>query len=196
MKIGIYAGAFDPIHAGHIAFAKAALEQEGLERIVFVPEKEPYRKQPLAAWTHRQAMLETALEHTAQLEHDTEFAKKLTAQHTLLDMLQVMQAHYNVQTEVWFLAGSDVLEHLHDWHDIADSGQYGGFLISLRAEHTENWVQQQLERSNYKINIKLVPNSLPTASSTLARNQLQQANSEELISPVVRAYIQHHQLYL
>jgi nicotinate-nucleotide adenylyltransferase len=46
MNIGIYAGTFDPVHDGHIAFAKAAISKANLDKVVIVAEKEPYRKKP------------------------------------------------------------------------------------------------------------------------------------------------------
>ncbi len=37
MKIGLFGGTFDPIHRGHMALARAALERCHLNRIYFVP---------------------------------------------------------------------------------------------------------------------------------------------------------------
>jgi nicotinate-nucleotide adenylyltransferase len=37
MRIGIFGGSFDPVHHGHLILARAALEELGLERILFLP---------------------------------------------------------------------------------------------------------------------------------------------------------------
>ena len=50
MKIGIYAGTFDPIHLGHINFAISAVRTTDLDKVVIVAEKNPYRKKPFASW--------------------------------------------------------------------------------------------------------------------------------------------------
>jgi nicotinate-nucleotide adenylyltransferase len=62
MKIGLFGGTFDPVHKGHLALARAALERCGLHRIYFVPANIPPHKQrqPLSPFAHRFAMLALA----------------------------------------------------------------------------------------------------------------------------------------
>lgn len=37
MRTGIFGGSFDPVHHGHLILARAALEELGLDRILFIP---------------------------------------------------------------------------------------------------------------------------------------------------------------
>jgi nicotinate-nucleotide adenylyltransferase len=62
MKIGLFGGTFDPIHRGHMALARAALERCHLNRIYFVPASVPPHKQQqaLSPFAHRYAMLALA----------------------------------------------------------------------------------------------------------------------------------------
>ena len=62
MNIGLFGGTFDPVHRGHLALARAALEQCKLHRIHFVPANIPPHKQrqPLTPFVHRFAMLALA----------------------------------------------------------------------------------------------------------------------------------------
>jgi nicotinate-nucleotide adenylyltransferase len=59
MNIGLFGGTFDPVHRGHLALARAALEKYKLNRIHFVPASIPPHKQqqPLSPFLHRFAML-------------------------------------------------------------------------------------------------------------------------------------------
>ncbi|PYJ39488.1 MAG: nicotinic acid mononucleotide adenylyltransferase, partial [Verrucomicrobia bacterium] len=50
MKIGIYGGAFDPVHHGHLILAREARETFGLEKIIFVPAAvSPLKQSPAAS---------------------------------------------------------------------------------------------------------------------------------------------------
>ncbi|MCA9332160.1 adenylyltransferase/cytidyltransferase family protein, partial [Candidatus Saccharibacteria bacterium] len=48
-KVGIYAGSFDPIHKGHIALAEQAIQQCGQDKVFFMVEPRPRRKQGVKA---------------------------------------------------------------------------------------------------------------------------------------------------
>ena len=37
MRIGLYGGAFNPVHNGHMAVARAALQAAELDKLIFIP---------------------------------------------------------------------------------------------------------------------------------------------------------------
>ena len=41
VRTGILGGTFDPVHVGHLALARAALEELHLEHVLFVPNADP-----------------------------------------------------------------------------------------------------------------------------------------------------------
>jgi nicotinate-nucleotide adenylyltransferase len=49
MRLGLLGGTFDPIHAGHLAAARAAMDCAGLDRVLFVPASQPPHRGPAAA---------------------------------------------------------------------------------------------------------------------------------------------------
>lgn len=109
-RIGIYAGVFDPVHAGHIAFALQAIEEAGLDKVYFLPERRPRHKQGVEHFGHRVAMLKRASKPHAKLGvlelEDVSFSIERT-----LPRLQKRLG----QSQLVFLFGSDVIEQLPSW---------------------------------------------------------------------------------
>lgn len=198
MKIGIFAGTFDPVHSGHVAFAQSAIDRAGLDKVVMVAEKLPYRKHPHTSWDHRQAMIERATEGLEQVDHDYQFAAELAHQHTMQDMLLKAKQHFGGEHEFWFLAGSDLFEHLHLWRSVLNDHQYGGFVVTLRDDHTKEWLDQkvaQLSQQGFICHYQLVDNANPHISSSKIREAIIRHQSLNDLPAAVLAYIQSHGLY-
>jgi nicotinate-nucleotide adenylyltransferase len=197
MKVGIFSGTFDPIHSGHVEFARAAIKVGQLDEIIMVAEKVPYRKKPLASWNHRQAMVERATEDLEKVGHNYPFASELAKRHTVADMLEVTARHYP-GSEIWFLAGSDVLEHMHLWHDIADHNDYGGFIVGLRRGHTKEWAQSKLsfmKKRGYEPRVLLFQSPKQDLGSTSIRIELSEGIDPNDLDDKVLSYIKTHKLY-
>jgi nicotinate-nucleotide adenylyltransferase len=62
MNVALFGGTFDPVHAGHLAVARAAQKRFRLERVYFVPADVPPHKAEhvITAYAHRYAMLALA----------------------------------------------------------------------------------------------------------------------------------------
>lgn len=198
MKIGIFAGTFDPIHLGHTRFAAAAVQQGHLDKVMIVAEKNPYRKQPVAGWDHRQAMIERATEVLSEADHDYSFSNQLAYQHTMQNMLRTARAHYGNEHEYWFLVGSDIFEHMKRWHDIAKQHEYGGFIVMLRDDHTDEWLNekmQELADEGNQVKVVLVANSYPHISSRKIRDAIAAGDVPGDIDDTVYRYITEHRLY-
>lgn len=198
MKIGIYAGTFDPIHKGHLEFAQAAIGQADLERVVIVAEKEPYRKKPHASWDHRQAMIERATSQLEHIDHDYQFANQLSHQHTMKDMLAAAQAHYGNHHEYWFLVGSDIFEHIGEWKNIIHHKEYGGFIIALKTNFDRKWLTKKiktLQEQNFVINNHIIDHVFTYASSSAIRDAVAHGKQVDFELKQVVRYIESHQLY-
>jgi nicotinate-nucleotide adenylyltransferase len=63
VRLGLFGGSFDPIHAGHLHAARAAREAFDLSRIVFVPARQsPYKPdRQLAPGSDRMEMVRLAI---------------------------------------------------------------------------------------------------------------------------------------
>jgi nicotinate-nucleotide adenylyltransferase len=198
MKIGIFAGTFDPVHSGHVAFAVKAVQETELDKVIIVAEKNPYRKKPFASWDHRQAMIERATKDIPEADHDYEFSNQLAHQYTMQSMLAAAKKHYGNEHEFWFLVGSDVFEHMSRWHDVALQREYGGFVVMLRDDHTRAWLdhkRSELMEAHMPIRVTVIANDKPHISSRKIRDNLKESAAQGLIDPQVAQYIAQHSLY-
>ena len=109
-RVGIYAGTFDPVHTGHIAFALQALDRAELDVVYFVPEREPRGKVGVTHFAHRIAMVRRALQSYAQLQVLELPDKCFSVSRTLPRLRQLF-----LTDELVFFCGSDVLAAMVHW---------------------------------------------------------------------------------
>jgi nicotinate-nucleotide adenylyltransferase len=150
MNIGLFGGTFDPVHRGHLALARAALERCKLHRVYFVPANIPPHKQrqPLSPFVHRFAMLAlaTAPEKAfvpSLLEAPDEAATLgRTSVRTLKDLSE--KPNYTIDTVVrlkqsfkaadklFLLIGMDAFADIAKWHQSEALFRECAFVVASR----------------------------------------------------------------
>ena len=127
-RVGIYAGAFDPVHSGHIGFALQALNAGRLDEVYFVPERAPRGKDGITHYAHRIGMLRQALRPYPKLKvldlPDRQFSVGST-----LPRLTKRFPH----AQLSFVMGSDVIESLPRWPKVAQLLEQCELVIGVRA---------------------------------------------------------------
>jgi len=68
MAVGVLGGAFDPPHVGHVALARAAIEELGLERLLVLVIADPGHKQTVAPPDSRLELARLAFESLPSVE--------------------------------------------------------------------------------------------------------------------------------
>lgn len=89
-KIGIYIGAFDPIHKGHLEFAADALKTHKLDKLYFLVEPSPRHRQGVKAHHHRVNMAILGVAHNPKLGTIV-----LQTKSSLDDYLKLIQSRFN-----------------------------------------------------------------------------------------------------
>lgn len=121
MNIGLFGGTFDPVHRGHLALARAAMERCKLHRVCFVPAGvPPHRHQPLAPFVHRFAMLALATSDEkafvpSVLEAPEPNARKEKPNYTIDTVRKLRQSLKN-SDELFLLIGMDAFADIAKWH--------------------------------------------------------------------------------
>ncbi len=104
-RIGIFSGTFDPVHHGHLVFARAAMAAAKLDKVVLLPEAEPRGKQGVTSLTHRLEMLRLATHDTPEFEVLSLASLRFDVAHTLPQLVQQFHG-----AELVLLVGSDVAQ--------------------------------------------------------------------------------------
>lgn len=192
-KVGIYSGTFDPIHEGHLALARGALAQCGLDKVFFLVEPRPRRKQGVKALEHRDEMVRLAI------KGEPRFGSILLGQQrfSAVDTLPVLLERFR-GAELYMLMGDDMLAHFADWPHVEDLVEHIQFTIGLR-EHTETEVKRRLaiiqKTRGLAMRYNLFQAAKPEFSSSAIRQQIKQGEIPSGLTPAVRRYIQDQGLY-
>lgn len=115
-KIGIFSGTFDPVHKGHITFALEAAAVAGLDKVYFLPEAMPRRKEGMTHYAHRVAMLRLAVQPYKRLAVVDDLPDR---QFSVNRTLPRLQQRFE-DAELYLLLGSDAvsfLDRAEEWPD-------------------------------------------------------------------------------
>ncbi len=184
MKIGLLAGTFDPVHVGHIKFARIATEIFSLAKIVFLPEREPRGKKNVTKFDDRIKMLQLAVEGYEGFEVFDSGEGRLT----LKDTLPKLKKNYP-NSEFLIMLGSDAARRLPAWEGIEDLIPDVLFLVAIRGINEDEINVFSNFALAEKMNFIHSPDE--QASSSLIRLGKVKAGI-----PAVDEYIKSHKLYV
>lgn len=114
MRLGVFGGTFDPVHVGHLAIARAALEAVPLDRVLFVPARRSPLKErgPFASEADRLAMLETAISDEPRFSLSHAELEREGPSYTV-ETLERLAG----DDELFLILGSDALADFPRWKD-------------------------------------------------------------------------------
>lgn len=120
IKTGIFGGAFNPIHNGHLNLAKKYLEVLNLDRIIFIPTSLPPHKTDrfLASKEDRFNMLELAISDCEEFEiSDIEFQRQ--GKSYTYDTLCLLREKYP-NDDFYLIIGADQFLTFNLWYRYRD----------------------------------------------------------------------------
>ena len=165
MNIALFGGTFDPIHAGHLAAARAALRRFHLDKILFVPTGNPPHKihNHLTDYARRYAMVCLACAGEPRFLPSTIEAPAADGSpHYSIDTVRAVRRKLAQNDRLFFLLGVDAFLDLPHWKDFRrllglvefivvsrpgfDAGDIGkvtppGCLPALRKARTEETIR-------------------------------------------------------
>ena len=195
-EIGLMGGSFNPIHCGHVALARAALESGRVERVLFLPTgNPPHKKEGLADKFDRLRMVELAVEHETGMEVCRDEIDRDGVIYTV-DTLAALKRKMPDCT-LTYLIGADTLRALGTWRRVETVIERCKFLVMMREGETREevirlaglWTQRGAQ-------IDFLDARKMDISSTQIREQIQKGLPfERLVPQAVADYIHEHGLY-
>ncbi len=192
LRIGIYAGTFNPVHAGHVAFALQAMQAAKLDKVYFLPERRPRYKQGVEHFGHRVAMLKRAVQPhpgLAVLELDD---ISFSVQRTLPKL-----KHCFPGSQLVLLMGSDTAAYVSAWPLVHRLFKQIDIVVGLRTnydkqkteQHIKTWVPQPAA-------VMLLDSHAPDVSSHKIREALAARVHVKGLLRSVAQYSNRHWLYV
>ena len=119
MKIGIFGGTFDPVHIGHLLSAEHVRERLQLDKVLFIPAKNPPNKQgkSITEAKHRLRMLQLSIEDNPYFEvSDMEIHADDPVSYTWITIKRIRERY--LHAELFLLLGADTVYDLQNWQQV------------------------------------------------------------------------------
>lgn len=136
MRIGLYGGTFNPVHLGHLLVARAALEELGLDRLVFIPAAQsPFKPAsiPLAG-QDRLRLLRLALAGESRFAVDDQEIRRGGVSYTI-DTVRIY-SQQSPATQLFYLIGADHSRLLPQWREPQELARLADFVVIPRPGET------------------------------------------------------------
>ncbi len=202
MRIGVYGGSFNPIHAAHIALLETFAKRLLLDRVLLVPAGiPPHKAAPdLASGEDRLAMCRAAARGFSVCPMDvTDMELRRSGKSYTADTLSALREEYP-NDGLFFLMGEDMFLTVQDWRS---PEKILALATVCAVPRTEDGFERLIRHSEY-LAARFSPFSsvilnapFHDVSSTEVRERVKAGEDPgALLPPGVKEYIERKGLYL
>jgi nicotinate-nucleotide adenylyltransferase len=212
-RLGIFGGAFDPIHLAHLRVAEEAREHCRLHQVLFLPTANPPHKTLAVAspsFAHRLAMVAAAIAGNPAFQVSA-LEGEQTGKNYSVAILQRLHALYP-RCEFFFIIGMDSFCDLATWHDyrrlfrltnlvvtrrpgVDCDDRYELLPVAIRSEFCYDPATKILTHASGTRVIFLEETFLEISSTHIRQLLLSGRSVRYLLPTPVADYIEQHALY-
>ena len=177
-------GTFDPVHAAHLAMARAARRTLKLDLVLLVPARlSPLKSSRPTPARHSLAMLRTAAGKTPWLKVASLELRRPAPSYTV-DTLKVLMRRFSRGSEFFLLMGSDSARSFHNWQSYKEINKLSTVSVFVR------------KGSKIPSGMLRIPMKPMSVSATMLRTSLGSGRKRPAGGiPAVLAYARRLQLY-
>lgn len=190
MRIGIISGTFDPIHDGHVDFARQSISRLKLDELIFMPEPSPRNKPDCTGISDRIRMLKIAIENIENATIHRSHTKRFDYDGVMreLNKLRSGDAIY------YLLMGYDVFKNIDGWQEVDKVLDTFKIIVSFKSSADRNAAIDKSHQLGKKVT--LLQSGGPDISSSKIRRDICADKKPEGINPRVLDYIYEKGLYV
>lgn len=191
-KTGIFGGAFNPVHNGHVRLAEEAVKQLKLRRLLIIPTYvSPHKHTELLPYEDRAEMCRRAFGHIPGAEVSDIEVRLGGTSYTINTVRALKQLYPDEQ--FFLLIGADMLFSFDKWY------KYESLLKETKvcaAARDSDSLADMMEYANELGRIKVMPTQAIELSSTQVRSIAQQGGDiTGMVPQGVADYISEKGLY-
>ena len=206
--IGIFGGAFDPIHKGHIESLKSVTEKLNLSKVLVIPNKvSPLKDLSVASSLEKIKMLEIAFKDFKEIEIE-DYELKKEGPSFMIETLQYLEKKLGKKKHFLLIIGEDSFQSFHRWKNYQHIIKMTSLLvmnrpglkndlttkaIELHQDHIENTYRDNNFKKGKIYFIKIKPN--PASSTHIRENIDDQSVLAESLDDDVLKYLQEQKIY-
>jgi nicotinate-nucleotide adenylyltransferase len=184
----MYGGAFDPPHNAHLALARAAVEQLGLDELrVFPTGHAWHRSERLTPPHDRAAMAKLAFHGLPKTVVDDREIHRAGPTYTI-DTLRELRREF-AHAQLFLVMGEDQARAFTGWHEWAGIARLATLCVAHRGPAP---TQLQIPHASVvTLQLPTMPESATEIRERVARGE----GIASLVPPAVAGYIASHHLY-
>ena len=195
-RIGVFGGAFDPPHLGHVALVRSAIEALQLDEVRVLPTGQAWhRAGALSEASHRLAMARLAFADVPQARVDDREIRRSGPSYTVDTLTEIAAEQPGVQ--LYLLIGDDQRRSLPGWHRIADIARLAIICAAARDPQVASWhsgAPSVAEANGPEIQPLPMP-LMPISATDIRERCARQADIATLVAPAAERNIHEHHLY-
>ncbi len=199
MRIGIYGGSFSPVHNGHVAAARAFMEQMWLDILYVIPAGVPPHKSmegDATVW-QRLRMCELAFgDMDGVIVSDME-ARREGKSYTV----DTLRALYSPENRLFLMMGTDMLLTLDTWREPDEIFRLC-YPVYMRREQSDPILDQRIvskiaeyQQKYGKVVRRITGDAVPVSSTQVRTAVAEARDISSKVPPAVEKYIHEQGLY-
>jgi len=186
VRLGVYGGAYDPPHLGHLVAASDACEALGLDRLLWIPSAVHPLKPVRTAADVRLEMVRAAVAGDGRFVADGLELQRAGPSYTV-DTLRELRAR-EPEAELFFLTGADNLRELPRWREPGEIARLATLAVLERAG-------EALPADPPLAAVAVTVTRVDVSSTDIRRRVAAGQSIRYLVPEAVRAVIERERLY-